>query len=136
MYKETITYTDYNDEERTEDFYFNLTETEISMLQLGTEGGLREKLERIMKSNDKPEIIKFFKEMIDITYGEKTPDGRRFIKSPELSKAFSETEAYNIFFMKLATDSDTAINFLNGIIPKALRAEMPGDLRELIPQKN
>ena len=134
MYKETITYTDYNGDERTEDFYFNLTETEISMLQLGTEGGLREKLERITKSNDKPEMIKFFQELISLTYGEKSLDGRRFIKNPELSKAFFETEAYNIFFMKLATDSTTALNFLNGIVPKTLRDEMPSDLTKLIPQ--
>lgn len=122
MYKETVTYTDYNDEERTEDFYFNLTETEISEMELMTEGGLKAKLEKIIGSKDRPQIIAFFKEILLKAYGEKTPDGRRFMKqNGELAKAFAETEAYNILFMKYATDADAAADFINGIIPKNIR---------------
>lgn len=118
MLKKTITYTDYNGNERTEDFYFNLTEAEAMELELSTSGGLTENIRRIIASQDNPAIFKIFKELILKAYGEKSPDGKRFIKSQEISQAFSQTEAYSKFFMELATDADAAAAFVNGITPK------------------
>lgn len=117
MLKETITYNDYNGSERTEDFYFNLTEAESMEMEMSTTGGLSEMIRRIVAAQDMPAIIKIFKELILKAYGEKSPDGKRFVKSPEISKAFSETEAYSKLFMKLATDADAAARFVNGIVP-------------------
>lgn len=117
MLKETITYNDYNGSERTEDFYFNLTEAESMEMEMSTTGGLSEMIRRIVAAQDTPAIIKIFKELILKAYGEKSPDGKRFIKSPEISKAFSETEAYSKLFMELATDANAAARFVNGIIP-------------------
>ena len=125
MYKKTITYTDYNDEEVTEDFYFNLTETEISMMDLETEGGLRDKIDRIIKAKNTPELAKLFKEIILAAYGEKTPDGKYFRKSPEISQKFTYSPAYNIMFMEFATDAGSAAEFINGVVPKQLRVEDP-----------
>lgn len=118
MLKKTISYVDYNGNERTEDFYFNLTEAEAMELELSTSGGLTESIRRIVASQDGPAIFKIFKDLILAAYGEKSPDGKRFVKSPELSMAFSQTEAYSKFFMELATDADAASAFVNGIIPK------------------
>ena len=117
MLKKTITYTDYNGSERTEDFYFNLTKAEIMEMELSTSGGLAEMIQRIVKAQDAPAIIKIFKELVLKAYGEKSPDGKRFIKSEEISTAFSQTEAYSQIFMELATDSDAAAAFVNGIVP-------------------
>ena len=117
MLKKTITYTDYNGSERTEDFYFNLTNAEIMEMELSTSGGLAEMIQRIVKAQDAPAIIKIFKELVLKAYGEKSPDGKRFIKSEEISTAFSQTEAYSQIFMELATDSDAAAAFVNGIVP-------------------
>lgn len=117
MYKRTMTYTDYNGEERTEDFYFNLTKAEITEMELSTEGGLKDKIDRITKAKDVPEIIRLFKELILKAYGVKSPDGKRFIKSDRLSEEFSQTEAYSDFFVELATNSDKAAEFVNGIMP-------------------
>lgn len=128
MYKKTITYTDYNDEERTEDFYFNLTETEISMMDMETEGGLKDKLERIIAAKDAPELIKQFKAIILAAYGEKSADGKYFRKSPEISQNFTYSPAYDILFMEFATNSGFAAEFINGIIPKNLRVENPAQL--------
>lgn len=119
MLKKTITYTDYNGSERTEDFYFNLTKAEIMEMELSTSGGLAEMIQRIVKAQDAPAIIKIFKELVLKAYGEKSPDGKRFIKSEEISTAFSQTEAYSQIFMELATDSDAAAAFVNGIVPDA-----------------
>lgn len=118
MLKKTIPYTDYNGNERTEDFYFNLTKAEIMEMEMSTTGGLSEMIQNIVKTQDAPSIIKIFKDLILKAYGEKSPDGKRFIKSPELSAAFSQTEAYSQLFMELATDADKAAAFVDGIIPK------------------
>jgi hypothetical protein len=117
MLKKTITYSDYNGTERTQDFYFNLSKAEILEMEMGTSGGLAEMIQRIVAAQDAPAIIKLFKDLILKAYGEKSADGKRFVKSEELSTAFSQTEAYSILFMELATDADAAAKFVNGIIP-------------------
>lgn len=117
MLKKTITYTDYNGTERTEDFYFNLSEAEITEMEMSTTGGFADMIQRIVSAQDVPSIIKIFKDLLLKSYGEKSPDGKRFVKSEELSTAFSQTEAYSILFMELATDADAAANFVNGIVP-------------------
>ena len=121
MLKKTITYEDYNGVERKEDFYFNLTEAEVMEMELSTKGGLTEMINRIVAAQDAPAIVKIFKDLILKAYGVKSPDGKRFIKSDEIATAFSQTEAYSILFMELATDADAAAKFVNGIIPQADR---------------
>lgn len=119
MLKKTITYTDYNGSERTEDFYFNLSKAEIMEMEMSTSGGLAEMITKIVAAQDAPAIIKIFKDLVLKAYGEKSPDGRRFIKNDEITAAFSQTEAYSQLFMELATDADAASKFVNGIIPAA-----------------
>lgn len=117
MIKKTINYVDYNGVERKEDFYFNLSKAEVMEMEMSTTGGLAEMIKRIVAAQDQPAIIKVFKDLILKAYGEKSADGKRFIKSPELSDSFSQTEAYSILFMELATDADAAAKFVNGIVP-------------------
>lgn len=117
MLKKTITYVDYNGSERTEDFYFNLTKAEIMEMELSTTGGLSEMIGRIVAAQDAPAIIKVFKELVLKAYGQKSADGKRFVKSAALSEEFAQTEAYSILFMELATDADAAAKFVNAIVP-------------------
>ena len=117
MLKKTITYTDYNGVERTEDFYFNLTKAEVMDMEMSTSGGLSEMINKIVATQDAPAIIKIFKDIILKSYGEKSLDGKKFVKSEELSNAFSQTEAYSMLFMELATDTEAASNFINAIVP-------------------
>ena len=117
MLKKTVTYVDYNGVERTEDFYFNLSKAEVAEMELSVEGGFSKMLEEIVKSKDNVRIIELFKEMVLKAYGEKSADGRRFVKSKELSEAFSQTEAYSEIFMELALDEKAAAAFVNGIMP-------------------
>lgn len=120
MLKKTITFTDYNGVERTEDFYFNLNKAEVMEMEMGTTGGFAEMINGIIAAKDVPALISIFKDMILKAYGQKSPDGRRFIKSKELSEEFSQTEAYVSLYMELATDDEAAANFVNGIMPKDL----------------
>ena len=120
MLKKTVTYTDYNGTERTEDFYFNLSKAEVIEMEATTAGGYANMLENIIKAQDLPSIVSIFKELVLKAYGQKSPDGKRFIKSEELSTEFSQTEAYTNIFMELAMDADAASKFVNGIIPADL----------------
>ena len=120
MIKKTVTYVDYNGVERTEDFYFNLTKAEIAEMEMSVEGGFSKMLEEIVASKDNVKIVSLFKQMVLKAYGEKSADGRRFMKSEEISKAFSETEAYSEIFMELALNTDAAAAFVNGIMPANL----------------
>lgn len=124
MLKKTVTYPDYNGNERTEDFYFNLTKAEITKMELGVKGGLAELIDRAVKSEDGPTIIKVFEDIVAKSYGIKSPDGKRFIKTPEILEEFTQTEAYSIIFMELATDADAASKFINGIIPADMAQQL------------
>ena len=122
MLKKKVTYTDYNGVERTEDFYFNLSKAELMEMELTTTGGLAEMIQKIVSAQDGPAIVKIFKDLVLKAYGEKSPDGKRFVKSQELTDAFTQTEAYSQIFMELATDADAATAFINGIIPADMAA--------------
>ena len=130
MYKKTISYTDYNGVSRTEDFYFNLSEAEILEMELGVNGGYSEYLMKIVNANDGPTLVKLFKDLILKCYGEKSEDGKRFIKSPELSEAFSQTEAYSKLYMELALNADAASEFCNKVVPAKMST--PGN-KPLVP---
>ena len=116
MITKRITYTDYLGQKRTEDFSFNISKAESAELELSVDGGLSELLRRIIKAEDKYALIREFKKVLVLSYGVISPDGRRFIKSKELTDSFIQTEAYSKLFMELATDDKAAAEFVNGIL--------------------
>ena len=118
MLKKTITYKDFDDNERTEDFYFNITKAEAIEFRFSEVGGLEKLIEKVVNEKDEKKTIEIFKDFILRSYGEKSPDGKRFIKSKELTDAFVQTNAYSILFTELATNDDEAVAFVNGIIPQ------------------
>ena len=124
MIKKTVTYTDYNEVERTENFYFNLSKAEVMEMEMGTEGGMAESIQKIIDAKDAPAIIRVFKDLVLKAYGVKSDDGRRFMKTKpdgtRYADDFKETEAYSQIFMELATDADAAAKFINGIVPADL----------------
>lgn len=131
MLKKTITYTDYDGVERTEDFYFNLSKAEIAEMELSTAGGLDKTINRIVAEQDGKRIIALFKDLVLKSYGKKSDDGRRFIKSQELRDEFSQTEAYSDLFMELATDADAAAAFVNGIVPNMSQIDNQNNVKAL-----
>lgn len=121
MYKKSITYTDFNGNQRTEDFFFHLSKAELAEMELSKAGGFQAYVQKIVDAEDRETIIKLFKDLILKSYGEKDDLGKRFIKSEEKSIAFSQTEAYSEFFIELLTNTDSAIAFVNGIVPEDVR---------------
>lgn len=122
MLSKNIKYTDYNGVEREETFLFNLSKAELMEMEMGTTGGLAEMIKKIINTQDTPSIMEMFKKIILKAYGEKSADGKRFIKiGPDgtpLSQAFAETEAYSELYMELVSNADSAAKFVNAIIPK------------------
>ena len=118
MIVKNITYVDYDENERTEPFYFNLSRAEVTEMELSHDGGLTGVIERIIAEQDQKRIIELFKDLILKSFGVKSPDGKRFVKSQELRDDFMQTEAYSDLFMELATDADSAAAFIKGIMPK------------------
>lgn len=118
MLKKKIKYTDFNGDEREEDFYFNLSKAEIMEMELGKAGGFEAYVRRIINASDNASLVKIFKELILQSVGEKSDDGKRFIKSKEISDAFEQTEAYSNLFIELASNTEAASAFVNGIVPR------------------
>lgn len=145
MLKKTITYEDYDGNTRTEDFYFNLNKAEI-VDWLTVSGGytLDKLLEKLIKTENVKEVMEIFKDLIYRAYGEKSLDGRRFIKSKEIKDNFVETEAYSVLYMELIGDAKAAADFFNGIMPKDMAEdvqkimadpnELPADIRKYVPE--
>lgn len=123
MLKKTITYRDYNDVERTEDHYFNLSRAEILMMENSVLGGMKQRLEKIVQSQDNVEIMGVFKDLVHRAYGVKSDDGKRFIKSDELATEFEQTEAYSELIIELFSDPQKASAFIRGMLPKGLLDE-------------
>lgn len=130
MLKRTIVYEDYDGVTRTEDHYFNLTEAELTMMEASQLGGYRKKLESIAQALDGAAVIDVIKEIIERSYGKKSPDGKRFMKSKEIYEEFSQTEAYSQLFMELVTNDESAAAFVVGVLPKNLSEKVKEALNE------
>lgn len=130
MLKKPITYTDFNGVEVTEDFYFNLTKAELIELEMGHEGGLSEALKQIVASEDGKRIMEEFKNIILKAYGEKSLDGKKFVKSQHLRDEFESTEAYSELFVSLVTDPEAAAEFISGIMPQDLMRQAQMSLEQ------
>lgn len=143
MYIRPITYKDFDGNERTEDFYFNLSDAEITEMELSKEGGFDQWIKRIANAQNLPELIKLFKSLILMAYGEKSLDGKSFLKKDlvtgrPLSEQFEQTAAYSVLFMELVTNTDKATEFINKVIPENAaeaieKAKADGSLDNIIP---
>ena len=120
MIKKTVTFTDFDGNKRTEDFYFHLTEQELTEWELSVDGGLSGVLTRIVNSQDNKMLIGIFKDLLVKSYGVKTPDGRGFVKNEEVLNNFTCTQAFSDIYMELATDDKAAAEFVNGVMPASL----------------
>lgn len=117
MIKRTIEYEDFNGNKRKEDFFFHFTKADVAKMELSTSGGYTEMIKRIIAAQDNPTLVNIFEELVLKAYGQPSPDGRLFVKNDQLRTEFSQTEAYSILFMELATDSTKAYEFVNGCMP-------------------
>lgn len=124
MLKKTITYKDLDDNDVTEDFYFNLSKAEIAEMELSQAGGLSTHLKAILERGDNGQIVATFKMILSTTVGKRSEDGRRFIKSPEITNEFLQTDAYSTVFMELVTNANAAAEFIKGVIPSDMSDEI------------
>lgn len=128
MIKKTITYVDFNGNERTEDFYFNLTKAELMRMELGVKGGMVEMMNRMIAAQDAPAMMEVFDDLIHKSFGVKTPDGRGFVKREEDYEAFKSTEAYSELYVELISDAKACADFFNGVIPANLAKQVEEEM--------
>lgn len=132
MIKKTVTYKDLNGKERTETFYFHYFESEIMDMEMSEEGGLAERIQRIIDAKDQASLLKVIKKFVVDAYGIKSDDGRRFIKSQEVKDAFVECPAYSKIYMELLTNDELAAEFVNKVVPE----DMAAQLAEIVAKKS
>lgn len=123
----TETYTDYNGEQRTEDYRFHFSQAELMEMELSTEGGFSARVKRIINANSHPELLQLMKTFLLDAYGVKTDDGRRFRKNAEIRQEFLESPVYSKIFMRLTTGpnaADEAAKFINGVTPEDMPKPM------------
>ena len=121
MIKWPITYKDYNDNEITEDFYFNLNKAELTKMQFDANGAYSEYIERIKNERNIKLLGEEFKNLILMSYGQKSDDGKVFRKNQQIRDDFENSEAYSELFMTLISDEAQASKFVTGILPKDLQ---------------
>lgn len=131
MIKKQITYTDYDGNERTESFWFALNQAELLEMNLEKNGGLSNMITRITETNDYAELSRILKDLIRRSYGVKSDDGKRFVKSPAMTDEFMQTEAYSEMFTELVTDANATSEFITGIIPQKLAAHVVAEQKKL-----
>ena len=128
MLRKVIEFKDWNDLERKEEHYFNLTKPEVVKMQASVKGGYDVQLKAIAAGSNGAGIMTFFEDLIKASYGEKSEDGRRFMKSEEISRAFMETRAYEVLFEELITNAQAAADFVNAIMPPDLVKQAQAEL--------
>ena len=135
MLKKQITYTDFNGDTVTEDFYFHLSKADLIELEMSHNGGLSAAMQRIVAAEDTKSILEEFKNIILLSYGQRSLDGKRFIKNDQLREEFKSSEAYSTLFMELVTETDSAVKFMNGIIPADMLAQAQNVVTPPEPEK-
>ncbi len=115
MIKKTIKYTDFNGKENEETLYFNLSQTELTKMELGTQGGMSNYIKEAVESGDNGKILELFTKMLLESYGQKSEDGKRFVKSPKMKEEFAQSAAFDALFMEFIQHPETAEAFAKGI---------------------
>ena len=126
MLKKTVTYTDYNGVERTEAFYFHYNEAEILDMEMSTEGGFAERIQKIIDAKDQVSLMQVIKKFVIDAYGVKSEDGKRFIKNDTVRTEFLESPAYSQIWMELVMDDEIAADFINNVIPSGIKEKLEG----------
>lgn len=130
MLKRDITYEDLNGQKQTETFYFNLTKREMVEMEVEHKEGIGAWFQKVLAAKDRKAIVQQFQELILLTYGEKSDDGKRFIKNDELRTEFSQSCAYEVLFEELASDDKKAASFFLGVLPNEIAAEAKKELEK------
>jgi len=128
MIKKTVTYEDFNGEKKTKELWFHFSESEITNEELTTEGGLYNTIRKMTEEQDRIMLAKLFRQIILKSYGEKSADGERFMKSQEIMDNFEHSAAYDALYMELATDTQKVSDFVKGTLPKNLAARVDEEL--------
>lgn len=134
MYIKKIKFKDFNDNEREQDFYFNLRKDELAKLTAKYGQNFEQRVRNMAMNDDKAGLYKLFEDLIKSSYGSKSEDGLHFRKSDEIWNDFYDSPAYEALFMEIMTDSDVATAFFKGIMPKDIAEKVEEELAKSAPK--
>lgn len=138
MLKKSIKYVDFNGDEQTDECYFNLSKSELTQMEISEKGGFENYIQKIIEEKDNRKIYALFKEIVLSSYGEKSSDGRSFVKKKmvdgqliNLRDEFEQTMAFDTLMMELISGGEkTVADFINGLLPNELQAELAKQANE------
>lgn len=133
MISKSVTYEDFDGLERTETFYFNLSQTELMEMNFSKQGGYAEYLKAIANAKDAPVLAQLFKEILLKSVGVKSEDGRHFYKSDKIREDFECSAVYDIIYTELISNEDNAVNFFVGVLPKSLQDKVREEMKNGLP---
>lgn len=134
MIAKTLTYQDFDGNEITETFYFNLSKAELMEMQVSVDGGFDQLIKKVSEEKDPAKLLNLFKMFVLKSFGIKSDDGKRFIKNDAYTEAFTQTNAYSDLYMSLLSDTNAAIDFITGIVPDM--PELDQKIAEIKAQNN
>lgn len=138
MLKKSISYVDFNGDKQVDECYFNLSKSELTQMEMSEKGGFENYIQKIIEEKDNKKIYALFKEIVLSSYGEKSADGRSFIKKKlvdgqmvNLRDEFEQTMAFDTLMMELIAGGEKAVaDFINKLIPKELQEELAKQVSE------
>lgn len=123
MFKQTITYVNFNDEEVSKDFYFHMSKPEFVMLGVGAEA-MDERIKRMVATNDAKAVLDELDSILKLAVGRKSEDGESFVKDQKAWNDFRFSPAYDEFVMHLMIEPNRMVEFINQLIPEKMQKEL------------
>lgn len=131
MLKKDIAYKNpFTGEDEVETAYFHISERELVRLDADHNGNLMKYLTNLQAGENTKEVVDFFEKFLLMAYGVRSDDGKRHIKTPEVVEAFTQTEAWNVLFMEMATDGEAMLNFFIAVMPENMRENIINEAKK------
>lgn len=111
MFKHSVEYVDFNGSDRKEDLYFHLSLPEVTRLEAEIGMGLEDYIKGLTTNQELNTLLAFLERMLLSSYGQKTSDGKSFIKSQVIREAFEYSQAYAEIFEQVLSNPDLARKF-------------------------
>lgn len=136
MYKVDVPFEDFNGNMQTETLYFHLTKTRLSKnLTLGDElDDIQAMLQgepRQLNPDEIRKIVHLVERIMELSYGIRSEDGKRFDQRPALWEEFQQTAVYDAFLYSLFENPNNATQFILGVMPRDLVEAAKKEMNQL-----
>ena len=117
MQKLTVQYQNWDGDLETEDLYFHLNIKELQEMEKW-DVPLTKRIAKLTKTEDGTEAFELMRDIVEAAYGERSSDGKRFVKNPEVLKNFTQGLAYDEVILQFIDGTTDLAKFVEGLLPK------------------